>query len=152
MQDPAIRVLAGACGLLGDACESLKLSRRDTDDPPKMKAEMALIREAGAERDLGQTELAVCPQEFLRSFNAARDHILVWRQPGGRLELPREVKGAEIDDGRHLFQRRTASEIFHDILNDPAELMAWQYAVGRRLQPAGTRDVTDQVNGQNRGE
>ena len=34
---------------------------------------MALIREAGAERDLGQPELAVCPQELLRSFNAARD-------------------------------------------------------------------------------
>jgi hypothetical protein len=32
----------------------------------------------------------------LRSFNPARDHILVRRQPGGRLELPREVIGAEM--------------------------------------------------------
>ena len=39
------------------------------------------------------------------------------RQPGGCLELPREVIGAEMDDGRHLLQRRTASEIFHDVLN-----------------------------------
>jgi hypothetical protein len=57
-----------------------------------------------------------------------------------------------MDDSRHLLERRTASEIFHNVLNDPAELVAWQYAVGRRLQPAGTRDMTDQVNGQNIGE
>src|SRR5262249_944987 len=72
--------------------------------PLKLKAKMALVREAGAKRDLGQAEFAVCPQEVLRLFDAARDHILVRRQPGGRLELPREVKGAEIDDGRHLLQ------------------------------------------------
>src|SRR5258707_5438380 len=113
---------------------------------------MALVREAGAERDLGQAEFALCPQEVLRSFNAARDHILVRRQPGGRLELPREVEGAEVDDGRHLLQRRTASEIFHNVLNDPPELLAWKYTVCRRLQPAGARDMTDQVNGQKIGD
>jgi hypothetical protein len=52
---------------------------------------MALVREADAERNLRQADLAVSPQEVLRSFNAARNHILVRRQPGGRLELPREV-------------------------------------------------------------
>ena len=113
---------------------------------------MALIREAGAERDLGQAEPAVCPQEVLRSFNAACDYILVRRQPGGRLELAREVIGAEMGDGSHLLQRGTASEIFHDILNDPTELVAWQYAVRRRQLPARTRDMTDQVDGQNIGE
>ncbi len=46
---------------------------------------MALICETGAERDLGQADLAISPQEFLRPFNAAREHILVRRQPGGRL-------------------------------------------------------------------
>ena len=114
---------------------------------------MALIREAGAERDLGQAEPTVCPQEVLRSFNAACDHILVRRQPGGGcLELPREMKGAEMDDGRHLLERRTASETFHNVLNDPAELVAWKCTVCRRVQPAGARDMTDEVNGQNIGE
>ena len=102
---------------------------------------MALVRKPGAEGNLGQAELAVYPQEFLRSFNAARDHILVRRQPGGRLELPREVKGAEMHDGRHLFQRRTAFEIFHDVLNDRAELSVWEYTVRRRRLGAG--DMTD---------
>src|SRR5207253_7942936 len=88
-----------------------KLSRRGADDPLKLKAKMALIRETGAEHDLGQAEPTVCPQEVLRSFNAACDHILVRRQPGGCLELPREMKGAEMEDGRHSLQRRIASEI-----------------------------------------
>jgi len=38
---------------------------------------MALVREAGADRDLGQTELAVCSQELLCPLNAAVDHVLV---------------------------------------------------------------------------
>ena len=59
----------------------------------------------------------------VRSFNAARDYILVWRQSGGCLELSREMIRAEMDDGRQLVQRRTASEIFHDVLNDCAELV-----------------------------
>ena len=117
-----------------------------------MKAEMALVREAGAERDLGHAELAVCPQELLRPFNTARDHILVRRQPGGRLELPREVIRAEMDDRRHLRQGRIAFEIFHNVLNDPAELVVWKYTVRRGQLPIGTRDMADQVNGQNRGE
>jgi hypothetical protein len=40
-----------------------------------MKAEVALVREAGAERNLGEAVLAVCLQEFRRPFNTARDHI-----------------------------------------------------------------------------
>ena len=43
---------------------------------------MALIREAGAERDLGQSELAICPQEVLGSFNPAGDYELVRCQSG----------------------------------------------------------------------
>jgi len=49
----------------------------------RLKAKMALIRETGSERDLGQAESGVCPQEVLRSFNAAYDYKLVRRQPGG---------------------------------------------------------------------
>ena len=75
----------GGVLLLRDSCGTQKLSWRDADDPLKLKAKMALIREAGAERDLGQAEPAVCPQEVLRSFNAAHEHILVRRQAGGRL-------------------------------------------------------------------
>jgi hypothetical protein len=48
-------------------------SRRDAGDPLKMEAKVALVREAGAERNLGQTELAICPQEVLRSFDPAGD-------------------------------------------------------------------------------
>src|SRR5262249_12607517 len=107
-----------------------------------MKAKMALIREAGPERDLGQAELATCPQEALRSCKAACDSILVRRHRGGCLELPREVIGAKIDDGRHLLQRRTASEILHDVLNDPAELVAWKYAVRGGQLTVGTRNMT----------
>jgi hypothetical protein len=62
---------------LGSSCGNPKLSRRDADDPLEVKTEMALIREAGAVRDLREAELAVCSQEELRSFNAPRDHILV---------------------------------------------------------------------------
>jgi len=71
-----IRVLAGACGLLRFSCGNPKLSRRDADDPLEVKGKMALVWEADAECDLRQADLAVCPQEVLRSFNAARDH---WR-------------------------------------------------------------------------
>jgi len=79
--------------ILTDSCGNLNLSRRDADEPLKMKAKMALIREAGAERDLGQAKLAACAQEVLRSCDGAGNYILVRRQPGGCLELPREVIG-----------------------------------------------------------
>jgi hypothetical protein len=80
-----VRVLAGACGLSRYSCGNPKLSRRDADDPLEVKRKMTLVREAAAERDLRQTELTVSPQEVLRSFNAAHEHILVRRQAGGRL-------------------------------------------------------------------
>ena len=75
--------------MLSDSCGNPKLPWRDADDPLEVKAEMALVREAGAESDLCQVELTVSPQEVLGSFNAARDQVLVRRQPGGRLELAR---------------------------------------------------------------
>jgi hypothetical protein len=64
----------------------------------------------------------------LRSFNAACDYILVRREPCSRLELPSEVIGAGMNNPRHFLQRRTAFEIFHDVLNDRAELVTWKQA------------------------
>src|SRR5258708_9302651 len=147
-----VRVLARACGLLRFSCGNPKLSRRDADDPLEVRGKMALVREAGAERDLRQAQLTVSPQEVLCSFNAARDHILVRRQPGGRLELAREGVGAEMNHVSHLLQRRTAFDIFPDVLDDSAELSARKNAVRRGWQPVRTRGMTDQVNGQNVGE
>ena len=105
-----------------------KLSRCDTDEPFKVKGKLALVREADAERDIHQAELAICPQEVLRSFNAARDQILVQRQPGGRFELACEAIGADTNDGSHLLQRQIASEIFHNVLDERAKLPARKYA------------------------
>src|ERR1700739_3873761 len=134
------------------SCGNMKLSRCDAEDPLEVTGKLALIREPDAYSDLRQAELTVCPQEVLCSFNAARDQILVWRQPGARLELPGEVIGAEMSDGSHLLQRGTAFEIFHDVLDDRAELPVWKYAVCRGRQPMRTRGMTDQVNGQDSGE
>jgi hypothetical protein len=131
---------------------NLKLSRRDADDPLEVKGKMALVKEADPKRDLRQAELVVCPQQVLRSFNAARDQILVRRQPGGRLELSRKVIGAEMGDGSHLLLRRTAFEIFHDVLDDPLELPLGKYAARRGRLPVPTSDMTDQVNRQDSGK
>ena len=113
---------------------------------------MALVREAGAERDLGQAEPALCPQEVLCSFNPACDYKLVRRESGSSFKLPRKMIEAEVNNCRHSFQRRIAFKIFHNVLNDPAELVARKYTVRRGQLPVGTRDMTDQVNGQNIGE
>jgi hypothetical protein len=69
-----------------------------------VKGKLALVREAGAERDVYQLELKVFPQEVLRSLNSARGQILVKRQPSGRLKLPRKPIGTEMGDGSHLLQ------------------------------------------------
>ena len=47
--------------------------------------------------------------------------VLVRRQPGGRLELPREMVGAEAGDRRHLLQARAGVEVFLDVLDDGPE-------------------------------
>jgi hypothetical protein len=65
--------------MLSDSCGNPKLPRRDADDPLEVKGKMALVGEADAQRDLRQTELAVSPEELLRSFNATSDQILVRR-------------------------------------------------------------------------
>ena len=96
-----------------------------------MKGKVALVRETGAERDLAQADSGICPQEVLGSCNPAHDHILVRRRSGGRLELARKVIGAEMNDGSHLLHRRTASEIFHDELDNCLEFPTRKYAIRR---------------------
>ena len=58
-----------------------------------MLAELALVREAGVRGDLRQGQVVAALQELLGALDAAQDDVLVRRQPGGPLELPREVVG-----------------------------------------------------------
>ena len=76
-------------------------------------------------------------QEFLGPLNTARDHVLVRRQPGGGLELPREVVGVEADDRSQLRQGRAAVEVLLDLLHHGAEPPPRQHPVPPALQPAG---------------
>ena len=80
------------------------------------------------------------------------DDVLVRRQPGGRLELPGEVVGAEAGDRGHLLQGRAGVEVFLDVLDDGAEPPPRQRAVPPARGPAGCQDVSDQVDGQDVGQ
>ncbi len=84
--------------------------------------ELALIREAGARRDLCQGEVPVGVQELLRPRDAARDDVLVRRHPGGRLELPREVVGAEVGGRGHLRQGQAGVEEVLDVRDEARRL------------------------------
>jgi hypothetical protein len=83
--------------------------------------ELALIREAGARRDLRQRDVTVLSQELLGPLDAADDDVLVRRQPGGRLEPACEVVGTEVSGRRHLLQGQAGVEVFLDVLDDGAE-------------------------------
>jgi hypothetical protein len=91
-------------------------------------------------------------QEFLGPLDAAGDDVLVQRQPGGRLELPREVVGVEADDCRQLRQARAAVEVFLDLLPHRAEPPPRQRGVPPALKAARCREVPEQVDGQDVGE
>ena len=91
--------------------------------------------------DLRQGEIAACMQELFRPFDAARDDILVRRQPGGRLELPREVVGAQAGDRGDLLQGRAGVEVFLDVLDDGAEPPPRQRAVAPRSAGGAPRRV-----------
>ena len=114
--------------------------------------ELALVREAGCSGDLRQGQVRPCLQELLGPLDAAQDDVLVRRQPGGRLELPGEVVGAEADNRGHLRQGRAAVEVFLDVLDDGAEPPPRQHPVPPALRPAGRQDVADQVDGQDVGQ
>src|SRR5262245_2645895 len=86
----AVGVLGAACGRLGDSCGCPEPPWGDADEALEVAGELALVREAAARRDLRQREVvAVLPQELLGPLDAAGEDVLVRRQPGGRLELPR---------------------------------------------------------------
>ena len=85
-------------------------------------AELALVGEPGVRGDLRQGEGAAALQELLGPLDAARDDVLVWRQPGGRLELACEVARAEMGHRRHLFEARCNLETALDVVDDGAEL------------------------------
>src|SRR5262245_66672934 len=81
---------------LGDPCGRPELPRRDADEPLEVAGELALVRESDARGDLRQGEFVALSQEVLGPLDAAGDDVPVRRQPGGRLEPPREVVGAEM--------------------------------------------------------
>src|SRR2546425_12282101 len=139
------RVLGETCGVLGDPCGLAELSRRETDDTLEVRAEFALVREAGTRGDVGEREVAFS-QELLRPFDAAGNGVLMGRHPGGRLELPREVVGAEVDGRSHLRQRQVGVEVFVDVLDDGMQLLSRQRAVcptGRRAECGGDPNQVD---------
>jgi hypothetical protein len=84
--------------VLGDSCGHPELPWRDANDALEMMGELALIQEAGARGDLRQGEVASGLQELLGPLDAAGEDVLVRRQPGGQLELPGEIVGAETSD------------------------------------------------------
>src|SRR6516164_4463183 len=106
--------------LLGDSCGHLELSRRDADEALEVKTEHALARETGVRGDLRKWKVATL-QKQLSPLDAAHDDELVRRQPGGRLELPREVVGAEAGDHGHLLQGQAGVEVFLDVRDDGPE-------------------------------
>ena len=56
--ESAVQTLERACGLLGDSCGNLVPSRRGTDDPLKVKTEMAMGSIQAVERgDLRSGEI-----------------------------------------------------------------------------------------------
>ena len=119
------------CGLLGDSCGSAELSWRNPDDALEMVGELALVGEAGAGGDLRQRKVASL-KESLGPFNAAYNDVLVRRQPGGHLELPREVVDAETGDGGQLLHPPPpASTKHHDMFRvfGAARAGAWRASV-----------------------
>jgi hypothetical protein len=81
-----------------------ELPWRDADQALEVMAELALVREAGACGDLRQGEIASGLQELPGPLDAAVENVLVRRQPGGPLELPGKVAGAEAGGRSHLLQ------------------------------------------------
>src|SRR5262249_60417918 len=88
----------------------------------EVRGERALVREAGARRDLCQREVAILLKELLRTLDATGDDVLVRRLSCCDLELPREVVGAEVGDRCHALQGQAGVEVFVDVLDDRAEL------------------------------
>ena len=80
--------------MLCESCGCPELPRRDADKALEVTGEHTLVREASVHGDLRQGQVAAPLRELLGPLDAAHDDVLVRRQPGGRLELPREVVGS----------------------------------------------------------
>jgi len=96
--------------------------------------ELALVVEPGPRCDLGQGQVGYCSQEVLGPLDAARDDVLVGRQPRGRLELPSKVVGIKAGNGRYLGQGRGGVEVFLYVLQDGTEPPPRQGPVPPRAQ------------------
>src|SRR5262249_26430809 len=119
----AVRFLGGACGLLGDSCGRPERPRRDADYALEVTGELVLVPEAGARGDLRQGEVVASLPELLRPFDAAGHDVLVRGKPGGRLELPGEVVGAEAGDRGQLPQARAGVEVVLDAFQEDFPLL-----------------------------
>src|SRR5262249_41980134 len=128
-------LLASLAGRLGDSCGAAETPRCDADGALEVMRQLALIRGADAGRDLGQRQRAVRAEQLLDALDAARDHVLVWSEPGRCLELPREVVGAQVSSGGHLLEARCLAEMVLDVLDDGAELGSRQGAVAPPSEP-----------------
>src|SRR5262245_28560195 len=125
-----------------------ELPRGDADQAREVMGELALVREAGVRVELRQGGVASGLQELLGPLDAAGDDVLVRRQPGGRLELPREVVGAEVRGRGQLPKGQAAVEVLLDVLDDRAKPPPWERPVRPTSQGAGGGGVTDQVDGE----
>src|SRR5262249_11700751 len=149
---PTLGLLGGTCDLLGDSCGRPELPRRDADNPLEVTGELALVREAGTCGNLRQGEIAFGLQKLLGSFDAAGDDVLMRRQPGGRLELPREVVDAQMGRRGHVLQGQTGVQVLLDVLDNSAELPLTERTVRPTGRGAGGGGVADQVDSEKVGQ
>src|SRR4029079_2813964 len=110
--------------------------------------ELALIKEPGVRGDLRQGQFGSGLEELPGPLDAAQDDVLVRRQPGGPLELPHEVAGAEAGDRGQLLQGRTTVEVLLDVLDDSAELRSGERAGSPARGAAGGHGGSEQVDTQ----
>ena len=82
-----LRSLGENSGRFGDSCGRPEPPRRHAEQALELVGERALDQEADAGGDLSQGQVAA--QELLGPLDAALGDVVVRRQPGGRLELPR---------------------------------------------------------------
>ena len=79
-----------------------------------------MVREPDVRSDVREREIEAFAEQLLPPFDAAGDDVLVRRHPGGRLELPRKVVGAEVDGRSQLRQGQVGVEVLVDVLERAA--------------------------------
>jgi hypothetical protein len=119
------------------------LPRRDADEALKVTGELALVREAGVRGDLRRGQAGPCLEELLGPFDAVQDHVLVRRQPGGRLTLSGDVVVAEAGGRGQPLRGQVCVEVLRDVLDDGTEPPARQRAVAPARGWAWRQDVPE---------